>query len=83
MHESGASEDEARRYIKTLINKTWKKLNKERAGANTKFLREFIYCAANLSRMAQFMYGEGDGHGRPDVTKSHVLSLLFNPIQGI
>lgn len=83
MHESGASEDEARSYIKTLIIKTWKKLNKERAGAKSRFSKEFIDCATNLSRMAQFMYGEGDGHGCPDVTKSHVLSLLFTPIQGI
>ncbi|GJZ59967.1 R-linalool synthase QH1, chloroplastic-like protein isoform X2 [Tanacetum coccineum] len=81
MHESGASEDDARMYIKTLIRDTWKKLNKEREGADSKFAREFNECATNLARMAQFMYGEGDGHGRPHVTKSHVLSLLINPIQ--
>ncbi|KAI3523026.1 hypothetical protein L1887_01081 [Cichorium endivia] len=82
MHESGATEDEARRYIKKLIANTWKKLNKERASANSNFLREYIDYATNLPRMALFMYGEGDGHGRPDVTKSHVLSLLSNPIEG-
>nr|XP_043612987.1 R-linalool synthase QH1, chloroplastic-like [Erigeron canadensis] len=80
MYESGASEEEARLHIKNLIIKTWKKLNKERASAKSEFSREFIDCATNLSRMAQFMYYEGDGHGRPDVTKSHVLSLLFKPI---
>ncbi|CAI9289618.1 unnamed protein product [Lactuca saligna] len=78
MHESGATEEEARRYIKKLINETWKKLNKERACVNSKFLREFIDYATNLSRMALFMYAKGDGHGRPDVIKSYVLSLLFN-----
>ncbi|GKE53844.1 R-linalool synthase QH1, chloroplastic-like protein, partial [Tanacetum coccineum] len=83
MHESGASEDEARMYIKDLILETWKKFNKERECANSKFAREFIYCAMNLSRMAQFMYREGDGHGHPDVTTPHVLSLLINPIQGM
>ena len=31
MHESGATEEEARSHIKMLISKTWKKLNKERA----------------------------------------------------
>ncbi|XP_023739439.1 R-linalool synthase QH1, chloroplastic [Lactuca sativa] len=82
MHESGATEEEARRYIKNLINETWKKLNKERACVNSKFLREFIDYATNLSRMALFMYAKGDGHGRPDVTKSYVLSLLFNSYEG-
>ncbi|KAI7754605.1 hypothetical protein M8C21_018194 [Ambrosia artemisiifolia] len=81
MHESGATEDEARRHIKSLIMKTWKKLNKERANAKSQLLRETIDYAMDIVRMAQFMYGKGDGHGRPNVTKSHVLSLLFNPIQ--
>lgn len=81
MHESGASEDEARSYIKTLISKIWKKLNKERASASSTFSKEFIECATNLSRMAQFMYSVGDGHGCPEVTKSHAMSLLFTPIQ--
>ncbi|KAJ0714583.1 putative R-linalool synthase [Helianthus annuus] len=80
MHESGATEEEARRYIKKLIMKSWKKLNKERSSAKSQLLREFIDYAMDIDRMAQFMYGKGDGHGRPNVTKSHVLSLLFNPI---
>ncbi|KAI3822629.1 hypothetical protein L1987_10224 [Smallanthus sonchifolius] len=83
MYESGATEAEARRYIKGLIMKTWKKLNEERASAKSRLLREFVDYAMDIVRMAQFMYGKGDGHGRPDVTKSHVLALLFNPIQGI
>nr|GFB23880.1 R-linalool synthase QH1, chloroplastic-like [Tanacetum cinerariifolium] len=83
MNESGASEDEARMYIMDLILETWKKFNKERLCANSKLAREFTYCAMNLSRMAQFMYREGDGHGHPDVTTPHVLSLLINPIQAM
>ncbi|KAJ0476582.1 putative R-linalool synthase [Helianthus annuus] len=81
MHESGATEEEARRHIKNLILKIWKKLNKERANAKSQLLHETIDYAMDIVRMAQFMYGKGDGHGRPNVTKSHVLSLLFNPIQ--
>ncbi|KAI3801486.1 hypothetical protein L1987_29591 [Smallanthus sonchifolius] len=82
MNESGATEEEARKYVKTLILNTWKKLNKERSGViDSQFLKELAECGTNLGRMAQFMYHQGDGHGhRSDVTKSHVLSLLVNPI---
>ncbi|XP_076947038.1 R-linalool synthase QH1, chloroplastic-like [Bidens hawaiensis] len=83
MNESGATEDEARTYIYKLIMKTWKKLNKERASAKSQVLQHFIDKAMNSVRITLFMYVKGDGHGRPNVTKSHVLSLLFNPIQGI
>ncbi|KAM0051867.1 putative R-linalool synthase [Helianthus debilis subsp. tardiflorus] len=80
MHESGTSEDEARKYINMLIMNTWKKLNKERESAKSQHLREFIEIAMDGVRMTQFMYGKGDGHGRPDMTKCHMQSLLFNPI---
>ncbi|XP_035843370.1 R-linalool synthase QH1, chloroplastic isoform X5 [Helianthus annuus] len=83
MHESGATEEEAREYIKELILETWKKINKERAHANSQFERGFIEYATNISRMALLMYSDGDGHGCPDLTKSHVSSLFFNPLQGI
>ncbi|MFS7919920.1 putative R-linalool synthase [Helianthus anomalus] len=83
MHESGSTEEEAREYIKELILETWKKLNKERAHANSQFSRDFIEYATNIPRMALFMYSDGDGHGRPDLTKSHISSLFFNPVQGI
>ncbi|KAI3687944.1 hypothetical protein L1987_81649 [Smallanthus sonchifolius] len=81
MHESGATEEEARGYIKEMIRDAWKKLNKERALANSQVSREYIEYATNMARMAQFMYGEGDGHGRPEIIKSHISSLIFNPIQ--
>ncbi|XP_076947145.1 R-linalool synthase QH5, chloroplastic-like [Bidens hawaiensis] len=80
MHESGATEEEARRYIKDMIRDIWKKINKERTRANSQFSREFVEYASNLARMAQFMYQEGDGHARPEITKSYLSSLLFSPI---
>ncbi|KAL8217016.1 hypothetical protein R6Q57_023853 [Mikania cordata] len=81
MRDTGATEEEARGYIKELVSDTWKKLNKERnAIASSKYSGEYIEFATNLSRMAQFVYGEGDGHGHPDILNSHVLSLIFNPI---
>lgn len=83
MHENGATEEEARRYVKSVMSENWKKLNKARACAHSVIPREYIDCATNIPRMSQFMYEEGDGHGHPDIVKSHVLSLLFNPIQEI
>ncbi|KAD4384386.1 hypothetical protein E3N88_24554 [Mikania micrantha] len=81
MRDTGATEEEARGYIKELVGDTWKKLNKERnAIASSKYSGEYIEFATNLSRMAQFVYGEGDGHGHPDILNSHVSSLIFNPI---
>ncbi|XP_076881178.1 R-linalool synthase QH1, chloroplastic-like [Bidens hawaiensis] len=82
MNDTGANEEEARVYIKGLIEATWKKLNKERACGYCEFSKEFIDCASNIPRMTQFMYNDGDGHGHPYITESHVLSLLFNPVQG-
>ncbi|KAK1429354.1 hypothetical protein QVD17_11562 [Tagetes erecta] len=81
IHETGATEEEARRYIKELIEDAWKKLNKERAHANSQFSREFIEYATNMARAGHFIYGKGDGHGHPDIIESHISSLLFNPIQ--
>nr|GEV05487.1 R-linalool synthase QH1, chloroplastic-like [Tanacetum cinerariifolium] len=48
VHEGGASEAEARSYIKTRIDKTWKKVNKERARANSQFFQEYINNATNI-----------------------------------
>nr|XP_043637014.1 R-linalool synthase QH1, chloroplastic-like [Erigeron canadensis] len=84
MHETGATEEEARAYIKSYVMKTWKILNKERPRAgDSQFLKEFYDNTTNLVKMAQFMYSDGDGHGRPEVAESRIASLLLNPIQGI
>ncbi|KAI7743354.1 hypothetical protein M8C21_009257, partial [Ambrosia artemisiifolia] len=58
MHDSGATEEEARMYIK------------ERALGYSHFSKEFIECATNIPRMTQFMYNDGDGHGHPYITES-------------
>nr|AIE41600.1 camphene synthase [Artemisia annua] len=84
MHETGATEEEARAHVRSLIIKVWQKLNKERAGLKTTYLKEFGECAANFGRMAQFMYQVADGHGHNiDLTEAYVLSLVVNPIQGV
>ncbi|KAI3687943.1 hypothetical protein L1987_81648 [Smallanthus sonchifolius] len=63
MLESGATEVEAREYIKKLIMETWKKMNKERQAIVSEFPREFLDCVTNLARMGHFMYTDGDKHG--------------------
>ncbi|PWA93667.1 camphene synthase [Artemisia annua] len=84
MHETGATEEEARAHVRSLIIKVWQKLNKERAGLTTTYLKEFGECAANFGRMAQFMYQVADGHGHNiDLTEAYVLSLVLNPIEGV
>jgi (-)-alpha-terpineol synthase len=80
MNETGASEEDAREYIKSLISETWKKMNKEGV-TSSPFSQTFIKTTMNLARMAQCMYQHGDGHGIEDrKTKNRVLSLLIHPI---
>ena len=80
MHQSGASEEEARKHMKFLIGETWKQMNQDRV-TNSPFCKAFIEIATNLGRMAQCMYQHGDAHSVQDrETKDRVLSLLINPI---
>ncbi|KAI7991767.1 hypothetical protein LOK49_LG12G02308 [Camellia lanceoleosa] len=80
MHETGASENDAREHMKYLIGETWKKMNEDGA-ANSLFTKDFIGIAMNLARMSQCMYQYGDGHGAPGKgTKYRVLSLVVNPV---
>ncbi|KAH7856149.1 hypothetical protein Vadar_033306 [Vaccinium darrowii] len=80
MHETGASEEEAREHIKYLIGETWKKMNKDQ-GVESPCSQTFVELAMNLGRMAQCMYQDGDGHAAQGVeTKNRVLSLLINPV---
>ncbi|XP_059433979.1 myrcene synthase, chloroplastic-like [Corylus avellana] len=81
MNETGATEEDAREYIRSLIGTTWKKMNKEAGSASSPFSRTFIEIAMNLGRMAQCMYQYGDGHGVVDrETKKRILSLFIHPV---
>ncbi|KAH7855448.1 hypothetical protein Vadar_024992 [Vaccinium darrowii] len=80
MYETGASEEDARKYIKYLIGETWKKMNEDRF-KDCPFSQTLVEVAMNFARMYLSMYQYGDGHatqGRE--TKDRVLSLLINPI---
>ncbi|XP_010544282.1 PREDICTED: 1,8-cineole synthase 1, chloroplastic-like isoform X2 [Tarenaya hassleriana] len=83
MHETGASEAEARAHVKQMIRDTWEEINRERtARGSTSLPRRFIEVAMNLARMSLCMYQYGDGHGCPDKanTVDRIRSLLIDPI---
>ncbi|XP_075650034.1 myrcene synthase, chloroplastic-like [Castanea sativa] len=80
MNETGASEEDAREYIRCMISATLKKMNEVRV-ASSPFSQTYIDISFNVARMAQFMYQHGDGHGAGNhETKAHILSLLIQPI---
>uniref|UniRef100_A0A7N2MHK7 Uncharacterized protein n=1 Tax=Quercus lobata TaxID=97700 RepID=A0A7N2MHK7_QUELO len=80
MNETGASENDAREYVKSLISTAWKKVNEERV-ASSPFCQKFIEIAMNLARMGHFMYQYGDGFSVANrKTKDSILSLLIQPI---
>ncbi|KAM7505544.1 hypothetical protein LguiB_004448 [Lonicera macranthoides] len=81
MHQTGASEDEAREHIRYLISENWKKMNEDRVFNDSAFNQTFVGIAMNVARMAQCMYGHGDGHGNENLkTKDRVISLFIEPI---
>jgi (-)-alpha-terpineol synthase len=55
MNETGANEEDAREYIRSLISETWKKMNEEQA-MSSPFSQTFIEIVMNLARMGQCMY---------------------------
>ncbi|KAA3453118.1 terpene synthase 10-like isoform X1 [Gossypium australe] len=80
MHESGASEEEAREHIRKLIDSTWKKINEDQM-TKLPFSRKFIEITKNIARVSLLMYQNGDGHGiENEETKDRVLSLFVHPI---
>ncbi|KAL2254471.1 UNVERIFIED_CONTAM: (-)-alpha-terpineol synthase [Sesamum indicum] len=82
MNESGGSGEEAVEYIRFVIGETWKNMNQEAfAGDDSPFPQDFVRIAADLGRMAQYMYQYGDGHGVQNCDiKTRISSSLFHPI---
>nr|J7LQ09.1 RecName: Full=Trans-alpha-bergamotene synthase; AltName: Full=Terpene synthase 7; Short=LdTPS7 [Phyla dulcis]AFR23371.1 trans-alpha-bergamotene synthase [Phyla dulcis] len=79
MHETGCSEEEAREYVKQLIDTTLKKMNKEIL--MEKPTNDFGATAMNLARISLFFYQYGDGFGVPhNQTKENLVSLIVKPI---
>ncbi|XP_022877994.1 trans-alpha-bergamotene synthase-like isoform X1 [Olea europaea var. sylvestris] len=79
MKDTGCSEEDAREYIKYLIDVTWKKINKEILMNSP--CKDFAGTAMNLARTSQCMYQYGDGFGVPHLeTKRNIISLIIEPI---
>ncbi|XP_023513293.1 terpene synthase 10-like [Cucurbita pepo subsp. pepo] len=81
MNDTGASEHEARRYIKDLINQSWKKLNKiQMLNYSPIISKDFIEISLNLARISHTVYQHRDGHTLEDQeTKDRVSSLFIRP----
>ncbi|XP_030935583.1 myrcene synthase, chloroplastic-like [Quercus lobata] len=80
MNETGASEEDAREYIRCMISATWKKMN-ECPATSSLLSQTFIEMTFNAPRMTYFMYHHGDGHGVGNhKIKDCILSLLVQSI---
>ncbi|TXG55307.1 hypothetical protein EZV62_020563 [Acer yangbiense] len=82
MRETSVSEEVAREHIRTLIDETWMKMNKDVVvDDGHPFAEPFVETAINLARIAHCTYQYGDGHGAPDGrAKQSVFSLIIEPI---
>ncbi|KAL6140087.1 hypothetical protein ACLB2K_058388 [Fragaria x ananassa] len=77
----------ARQFIRNLIEKSWKKMNKDgllngASGASSPFTKEFVAAATNLDRVAQCIYQYGDGISAPadKIVKNRILAVLLQPV---
>ncbi|XP_022635426.1 isoprene synthase, chloroplastic isoform X2 [Vigna radiata var. radiata] len=81
MHETGLTEENARQYFKTLMEKEWKNLNKYLI-MDSIFPKSFVQVVINLVRSGHFIYQHGDGFGRQNtITKNIIMSVLMYPFQ--
>nr|QBM78971.1 geraniol synthase [Petunia x hybrida] len=80
MNEKGASEDEAREHIKSLIKENWELMNRALM-ENSQFSEAFVEMIKDFVRTAQCMYLHGDGHGiQTTEIKTGIFKVLFEPI---
>nr|Q5SBP0.1 RecName: Full=Terpinolene synthase, chloroplastic; Flags: Precursor [Ocimum basilicum]AAV63792.1 terpinolene synthase [Ocimum basilicum] len=80
MKERNVSEEEARDHVRFLNREVSKQMNPARAADDCPFTDDFVVAAANLGRVADFMYVEGDGLGlQYPAIHQHMAELLFHP----
>lgn len=81
MIEYNMTEDQARKKVWNLIDKSWKELNEGLANCSPLSLF-FGIAAMNLARDMHYVYQHGDCHGAPDQDKENqIKSLFFAPIK--
>ncbi|GAB2240836.1 hypothetical protein Droror1_Dr00021354 [Drosera rotundifolia] len=66
IHETGASVEDARKHMKSVIQENWKQFNKVAYGDSPPFSKAFLELIANLPRCCTMMYSRGDGLSTPD-----------------
>ncbi|KAI4299824.1 hypothetical protein L6164_033249 [Bauhinia variegata] len=82
MHETGKSEEFAYKHMRSLLDETWKRLNKERVVIDSPFTKTFKDTAINLAQISQCTYLNGDGHGAPDTrSENRIRSIIIEPIK--
>nr|UUB32234.1 bornyl diphosphate synthase [Lavandula x intermedia] len=79
MKERNAPEKEAREHIRFLIREAWKQMNTVMA-TDCPFTDDFAVAAANLGRVANFVYVDGDGFGvQHSKIHQQMADLMFEP----
>ena len=80
MREANVSEEIARKHIKGMINKTWKKINGQ-CFNQLPMLQSFVNIATNYASVAHCLYQYGDGFGVQDRgTQKNIVSFLVEPL---
>ncbi|KAF5472878.1 hypothetical protein F2P56_009546 [Juglans regia] len=78
MREKNVSEEMARKYIKGMIDESWKKLNGE---CLTQMPMQLKQTFVNIARVVEGLYHQGDGFGVQDGDKRNkIKSLLLEPL---
>ncbi|KAG6434616.1 hypothetical protein SASPL_106254 [Salvia splendens] len=79
MNDTNASEKEAKEHVMSMLRELWKEMNTAMAAGHP-FEDILAESAANLGRVAQFMYLEGDGHGvQHSGIHKQIAGLLLDP----
>ena len=82
IQETGATEEESRKYLKLGIDKAWKQINEDRVSSPPLFSETLVELMINLARITMWIYHDRDGFGvqNHDMTKETAMFLLVNPI---
>nr|ARA91313.1 3-carene synthase [Lavandula x intermedia]ARA91314.1 3-carene synthase [Lavandula x intermedia] len=79
MKEKNIPEEEARDHVKFLIREAWKQMNTA-IEAGSPFTYDLVVAAANLGRVANFVYVDGDGFGvQHSKIIQQIAGLMFEP----